>query len=875
MFKDFDVAIACEDMIPLRPAASPRGTPPPPPPPIRSSTRSASSIYSQESMCAAVRKENHEARSPLQRGRSLHRVGDVSPPLPSGLGSSAASPSSALYGGFLSDDEEFFFTASPEEMDHSIFEPQPDLLGYMNLAELLESAVACTRSSYGFRGHRDTFSLLGGHKPCHLDLPLAVFRRLLLYLDFPTYRSLRLTCRCWSAAVSCVRPPKLSAVFFLPAEVLQMIYHYLAPVDFNSARHTCRFWMLASLDYGLLAEMLRRGGWWEAARADRVVNEGGALNGVNNEEWVLSKRISTECVLRHDWTGGGFVDRQSGSRSGQCDLPSTDPRPLREHLVLASEIDFADLVNGYEAAHGVSAIRATFSVCGRYLLVVYDCNIDLYFIGSSWSSLTCRSQSKSHIKKISRIVCPYRVRAVSMDTSSQQLGVAALLDNRVGLFCELQERRCATETQSPESYPLEATSSILRKKQAATAGSQLLGEEQASVCSPISSQSSWARYDHSNPEPISMATSQPGIAFEAGPQTLYHNLCSRYDPPASVAICPQRRCVAFGCSSGIELHWIDAVISQPFNRWFPLAVPSDFLYFLPGREGIDAKWKLRLISSKAPPMNKESDNLRYSKVGDGPWYEDHWWRDPGGWDELRTEKQCFYYQIVPVGDGRHLLFTDAVTSELFLGLDDPSTVGPARFEKRFLLEGPKSGKSVVPRVYRAAAEMRWGLRVAVGFGDEVWCFGVPADWFFGEDELFRSKSDGLEVDEEVEDQEAITIRGVKVGEVDGLVDVAVRADGGGVRVWACGVGAVKEWRLRGGGQRERGNELIRRTVGCGESVPWATEWRYGAAPPEEVERVLDSEGSVVMEVVHGHEDVQGRVHLAYEGVHEDEGYDSD
>ena len=34
----------------------------------------------------------------------------------------------------------------------------------------------------------------------------------------------------------------------------------------------------------------------------------------------------------------------------------------------------------------------------------------------------------------------------------------------------------------------------------------------------------------------------------------YKNLCSREDGPRSVAICPQRKCVAFGCHGGIELH---------------------------------------------------------------------------------------------------------------------------------------------------------------------------------------------------------------------------------------------------------------------------------------------------------------------------------
>ena len=37
-------------------------------------------------------------------------------------------------------------------------------------------------------------------------------------------------------------------------------------------------------------------------------------------------------------------------------------------------------------------------------------------------------------------------------------------------------------------------------------------------------------------------------------KSTYRNICSEEDLPRSVAICPQRRCVAFGCHGGIELH---------------------------------------------------------------------------------------------------------------------------------------------------------------------------------------------------------------------------------------------------------------------------------------------------------------------------------
>ncbi len=100
------------------------------------------------------------------------------------------------------------------------------------------------------------------------------------------------------------------------------------------------------------------------------------------------------------------------------------------------------------------------------------------------------------------------------------------------------------------------------------------------------------------------------MPLENGPRSLYRNLCSEDDPPRSVAICPQRRCVAFGCSSGLELHWVDALTGQDLNRWFPLTAPSDFLFFLPPRKSVDSAKKLRLISSAGRPNERASMSSR-------------------------------------------------------------------------------------------------------------------------------------------------------------------------------------------------------------------------------------------------------------------------
>ncbi|KAK0943531.1 hypothetical protein LTR29_004908 [Friedmanniomyces endolithicus] len=50
----------------------------------------------------------------------------------------------------------------------------------------------------------------------------------------------------------------------LPVELVQIIYGYLGPTDFNAARYTCHSWMLASLNHDLLVQQIKRGGWWSS-----------------------------------------------------------------------------------------------------------------------------------------------------------------------------------------------------------------------------------------------------------------------------------------------------------------------------------------------------------------------------------------------------------------------------------------------------------------------------------------------------------------------------------------------------------------------------------------------------------------------------------
>lgn len=184
-----------------------------------------------------------------------------------------------------------------------------------------------------------------------------------------------------------------------PQELIQQTYTYLHPRDFNAARHTCHSWMTASLDKGLLILMFKRAGW-----------------SIKQEDylWGLSCRLARECALGPGWTGNGITTPPMSS-------------PFRQ----SAWVDFSELASGYASPSGRQSggLVFTVSVCGKYLLVAEGGMIYIYELyGDSLRILTS-------------VVCPRRVLAMSMDTSSKRFSVAALLDGRMGLMCDLQTQR--------------------------------------------------------------------------------------------------------------------------------------------------------------------------------------------------------------------------------------------------------------------------------------------------------------------------------------------------------------------------------------------------------------------------------------------------
>lgn len=708
-------------------------------------------------------------------------------------------------------------SADPDEYDDILLEPLPferfrsSLSAELHRAATFDSSIDLT----GFGGHRDTFAMIGYRRIQRrpVELPDIFFKKLARYLDFDTYKSVRASCRNWSATISRARPIVLPPVCMLPVEVLERIFDSLSPMDFNAARHTCRAWMIASLEERLLLLMLNRGGWSGAASADAARQEhGNQLRKVSliNDEWLLSQRLATECSLRPDWTGIGLA------KESQTPSVSTS-------LVLVSETDLSELRNGLHALDDGQQDRTlqfTVSVCNKYVLVAVGCVVYVYALQRNGTNSYALPRG-GHLQPFTSIVCPHRVLAVSMDTSCNRYAIAALLEGRVCLVCDLGENTSTStrdenstresrvgcdrrtsicsrlSSQRMRTEPIPHTFSTLHvsssspgdRTQARAIAEATLPEFHGTLSSRLSCTIDYApSHTALLPSPLPASPSQfaQRVPLETGPRILYRNLCSTEDPPRSVANCPQRRCVAFGCSAGIELHLIDALSGQDLNRWFPLSAPSDFLYFLPSRLGVDNAKKLRLVSSAAHPGEGDGrgfpgDNNTESRGGS--------WDEHQGFGSaaVRSTSASEHYHAVPISDGWNVLFTDPESGELCLGTDARPQGGAPKLERRFVFRGPRcaDGKAVVPTVYTAGVELRWGVRILVGYGDRVWVFVVPPDIFFEAENLGKENGDGNN-----DEPKPTRISGVEIGTVPQLVTLAVDASFGDLTLWAFAASGI-------------------------------------------------------------------------------------
>jgi len=725
-------------------------------------------------------------------------------------------------------------TAEPGSIFDSILEPLPPGVERFRSSlseELYRSATWDTSIDLSrFGDHRDTFALLGLRhlQSQRIELPAMFFERLLHYIDYETYLAIRLSCRCWSEAITRICPIVSPLACQLPAEILEKIYGYLDPVDFNAARHACRAWMIASLGETLLKLMLGRGGWQGAANADASLR--GDLSQQEtaenvSEEWVMSKRLATECSLRPDWTGNG--------------LPRNISQPRLTSLHTASTTDFSELGNGFGQYQ--STLHFTVSTCNSFILVSEGCVIYIYSIQDSTSAIHHRGGG---LFPLTAVVCPHRVLAVNMDTSARRFAVAALLEGRVGIVCDIFDSTAGsgrlsgpralpttgresrgpmysfwsssdhvmTELTSPHEYAEfqvaddRATARAIAEATLPAVHGARATRRSWTIDDPLFTPITTSQSSHDHDIPMDARGHMP---IANGARSIYPNLCSLEDPPRSVAICPQRRCVAFGCATGIELHWIDALTGQDLNRWFPLTAPSDYLYFLPPRPGVDSAKKLRLISSAGHPKRKEALQGRFfpNSVSDRTRHQSMTWDEtlPGsgiGDSAWRGSGWCDHFRAVPISDGWNILFTDPEKGFLCLGSDAPPGARATKLMRRFIFAGPTDGEDmpIVPSVYTSGSELRWGVRIVVGYGEALWLFVVPPDVY--------SMDQGCGIENTLEPTmfEPTMIRGVEIGRVPALIDVAVNASGGDLTVWAFAAdGMAYVWQIgsRDGAEDQR------------------------------------------------------------------------
>lgn len=300
------------------------------------------------------------------------------------------------------------------------------------------------------------------------------------------------------------------------------------------------------------------------------------------------------------------------------------------------------------------------------------------------------------LRPVTVIECPQRVISCSMDTSKGRNAVALLMEGRSAVVCDiLTERLGATGVSGSTPAAPGSTSS---------GGSQC-------ICCRI---------------PVTQA-----LAVEDGSRSIYSGLCRPDDPPRVVALCPQRNCVAFGSSSGIELHWTDAFTGRDLKRWFPLTSPSDSLYFLPPRRGVDAGSRLRLVSSASTsntldPLGNIIHGFNTTLFGSGSTSiisflgsnpNETW--EQGNHNTavsiVMGSSSATRFRAIPLSDGYHMLFTDPCSGHLcLLGADAP--VGSlARLLRKVRFRPPANAAYPLPALYAAGADLGHGVRVVAAF----------------------------------------------------------------------------------------------------------------------------------------------------------------
>ena len=586
------------------------------------------------------------------------------------------------------------------------------------------------------RIHRDTLATLALRRAKDsTDLPIEVYACVLRYLDFQSYKAIRLTCRSWWAASNYVQPLRLPPVYALPAEIIKYVYCYLSPMDMDSARHTCRQWMTASLEYRLLVQIMKRAGYWNAVLADTSRNErlGHPIGG----EWRLSKRLATECSL----SSKRFLSSTVDCTMLQQSIPRRQVQTPSLHFVV--------------------------SVCGKFLLVLDASVIHVYRHGR-------------RLDLVVSVVCSGLVLAVRMDASQDRYSIAALLHDRQGLIIDVPE--LSVGSLSPHSeHDTHDVTTAWDIKASPTATPTTSQRPRLPIYTDV-------YHTSPSPTPSPQSVQASPISVQFIPHTMYRNICSKTAPPVTVAIAPHRRCIAFGSSAGIEIHWQDPVTGQELSRWIELIGPAECLYFVPQpttlqEEKKDPSSTLRLIASRA--LEKAyNDIITRSQV--------------------RNYEHCRFLHGIPLSDGQHLLYSDPHSGDLCLGTGLHLHFGSPKPVPQFVFQRPES-RSL--RFYTAGRDLQWGLRVVVAFGDAIYLYCIPPDWLVSSPPLQTFMS--LHGDVQDDQDGMIVIGGTEIDVLPGLTGLSADTSRGDVVVWAfSATESARVYRRYAGGEQEEGVGVV-------------------------------------------------------------------
>ncbi|KAJ6165002.1 hypothetical protein N7470_003674 [Penicillium chermesinum] len=591
-----------------------------------------------------------------------------------------------------------------------------------------------------------------------------------------TNRVLRTPEPCTLKVNKVVGTPSSSAANIAPAEILLEIFALLSPRDFDNARRTCPQWMRVGLNKRLLEIMLRRAGWWDAWRQDNARQKASSLLSHESEVWRMSKRFATECLLSGRKVG---VEKPGFQIAAITDFSELSRGSHRKSRRYGSQ----GLCSTTPQSKASSAVKSfNVSGCGGYVIVTSGYMIYTYRLDDRRSKAISSTKSEdTGITLISSISCSSEVVSATLDTSTPRLVVAALLRNRVGMICDIGD----------------------------------YGDDRNDIqgCAPRPSSSSSSN----------------------GSPHYYYNVCSEDHPPQTMALCPGRRCVAFGCAAGIEIHWVDEATQKDQRRHFPMSQPSEVLHFLASSP--ESPDELRLISSMAGPgipecacrqssFSGHAKKCQFNFLGNNRSCNRKASLNRSSSLNLVRATHCHHYRAAPINDGYHMIFVEPRTGLLCIGSDAPIG-GPASLTRAFVCIPPlqkgrcsPSKDAHTPTAFAVGSDLSWGLRVVAAYRDRIVLFSIPLDVFnvirnererlvngvMGDSNLAHDWF--LDSDHSRKHQESLAesqsgdwdfllsvsyratammwpfkVYGKEIGRVSNLVDLAIQTGNGGARIW--------------------------------------------------------------------------------------------